>query len=153
MSVSSQYGYAVSEEGIRKGDILIRDIEELEKLGRVRIHTQRLILKEIITLKNAGLWKFPIAEDAVKLSGRKSTTSENPLKYGINLQDVTISGEIFRKVRRSLHQQMKEKMTLSHRLLGFHYSSSCRISRSALRVRKKKLSQFLWNTWRIQRIW
>ena len=45
-------GYVLFAEGIWKGDILVADIEELEKMDASEIHAGRLNAKEVLTPKN-----------------------------------------------------------------------------------------------------
>ena len=70
-------GHALHAGGIWKGDILVADIEELEKMDASEIHAKRLNAKEVLTPMNGGKIIFPIADGAVKLSGdqvlRRST--------------------------------------------------------------------------------
>ena len=52
-----------------KGDILVADIEELEKIEASEIHARRLIAKEVLTPVTGGKFIFTIEDGTVKLSG------------------------------------------------------------------------------------
>ena len=75
-------GYVLYAAGIWKGDILVADIEELEKLDASEILARRPNSKGVITPENGQF--FPITDGTVKLSGRDHGT-ENPLQFGTNL--------------------------------------------------------------------
>ena len=63
-------GYVFFAEGIWKGDIMVADIEELEKMDASEIHARRLNAKEVLTPpKNGEQFIFRIADGTVKLSG------------------------------------------------------------------------------------
>ena len=62
-------GHALHTGGIWKGDILVADIEELEKMDASEILARRLNAKEVLTPTNGEQIIFPIADGAVKLSG------------------------------------------------------------------------------------
>ena len=52
-----------------KGDILVADIEELERMDASEIHAGRLHAKEVMTPKNGENVIFPIADGKVRQSG------------------------------------------------------------------------------------
>ena len=54
---------------IWKGDILVADIEELEKMDASELHARRLNAKEVLTPMSGEKFIFPIADGTVKLSG------------------------------------------------------------------------------------
>ena len=62
-------GYALYAEGIRKGDVLVADIEELDTMDASAIYSQRLNAKEVIFPKQ-GEFIFPIKDGRIKLSRR-----------------------------------------------------------------------------------
>ena len=63
--------YALIAEGIWKGDILVADIEGLEKTDASEIHPRRIINpKEVLTPQRREDFTFPIADGTAKLSGR-----------------------------------------------------------------------------------
>ena len=65
-------GYALYAGGIWKGDILVVDIEELEKMDASEIPAERLNAKEVITPQNG--WSFCVHNRRkVKLSGGDQT--------------------------------------------------------------------------------
>ena len=56
------FGHALHAGGIWRGDILVADIEELEKMDASEIHARRLKAQEVITPKNGEHFIFPIAD-------------------------------------------------------------------------------------------
>ena len=71
-------GYLLIAGGIWKGDVLVADSEELEKLGASGIHASRLNAKEVITQKELTFFIFPIADGTAKKL-EDIMESENPL--------------------------------------------------------------------------
>ena len=61
-------GYALYAGGIWKGDIMVTDIEELEKMDTSEIHAGRLNAKEVLTPRKGDHFIFPVADGTVKLS-------------------------------------------------------------------------------------
>ena len=61
-------GYAVYAGGIRKDDVLIADLEELETMDASEIYSKRLNAKEVIFPKQ-GEFIFPIADGRIKTLG------------------------------------------------------------------------------------
>ena len=57
------FGYALYAGGIWKGDVLVADLEELEKMDASEIYSKRLNAKEVIFLKEKGEFIFPIADE------------------------------------------------------------------------------------------
>ena len=55
--------------GVWKGDVLVADIEELEKMDASEIHATKPKAKEVLTPMNGDNLKFPIADGTVKVSG------------------------------------------------------------------------------------
>ena len=62
-------GYVLFVRRIWKGDILVADIEELERMDASEIHAKRLNAKEVITPKKGEHVLFPVTDGKVKLSG------------------------------------------------------------------------------------
>ena len=56
--------------GIWKGDILIGDLEDVEKLDASEIHPRRINAKEVLTPQKREDFRFPIADGTAKLLGR-----------------------------------------------------------------------------------
>ena len=61
-------GYALYEERIWKGDVLVADLEELETMDASEIYSKRLHAKEVIFPKQ-GEFIFPIADGRIKTLG------------------------------------------------------------------------------------
>ena len=79
--------------GIWKGDILVADIEELERMDASEIHAGRLNAKEVITPQNGEHFTFPIADGKVRLSGgdqvlRTSTLTRDSPERGEEREDL-----------------------------------------------------------------
>ena len=55
-------GYVLYAGGIWKGDIMVADIEELEKMDASEIHARRLNANEVITHKIGEQCVFPVAD-------------------------------------------------------------------------------------------
>ena len=62
--------FALIAGGIWKGDILIVDIEELEKLDASEIYPRRLNAKEVLITHKDGDFVFPVADGSPKLFPR-----------------------------------------------------------------------------------
>ena len=62
-------GRALHAGGTWKGDILVADVEELEKMDASEIHAKRLNAKEVLTPMSGEKIIFPIADGTVKLPG------------------------------------------------------------------------------------
>ena len=62
-------GHALHAVGMWKGDILVFDIEELEKMDASEIHAKRLNAKEVLTSTSCEKFIFLIADGTVKLCG------------------------------------------------------------------------------------
>ena len=56
--------------GIWKGDILIADIEELEKMDASEIYSQRINAKEVLITQKGEEFIFPVADGTAKSSVR-----------------------------------------------------------------------------------
>ena len=79
--------------GIWKGDILVGDIEELERMDASENHARRLNAKEVITPQNGEHFIFPIADGKVRLSGgdqvlRTSTLTRDSPERGEEREDL-----------------------------------------------------------------
>ena len=79
-------GYALYAGGIWKGDIMVADIEELEKMDASEIYSKRLNAKEVIFLQKNGNFIFPVADGRTQFVGgyqelRTSTlTRDHPIR-------------------------------------------------------------------------
>ena len=56
--------------GIWKGDILVADLEDVEKLDASEIHPRRINAKEVLTPPRGDEFLFPAADGTAKLLGR-----------------------------------------------------------------------------------
>ena len=63
-------GFALIAGGIWKGDTLIADLEELEKMDTSEIYPRRVNAKEGLISQNGEEFIFPIAHGTATLSGR-----------------------------------------------------------------------------------
>ena len=62
-------GYALHAGRIWKGDIMVADIEALEKMDASEIHAKKLNAKEVLTPRSCENFQFPAADRTIKLSG------------------------------------------------------------------------------------
>ena len=62
-------GYALYAVRIWKGDVLVADLEELERMDASEIYSKRLNAKEVIFPKEKGEFIFPIADGRIKPPG------------------------------------------------------------------------------------
>ena len=62
-------GYELIAGEIWKGDILIADLEELEKLDASEIYPRRIKAKEVLVTQKDDEFIFPIADGTANLSG------------------------------------------------------------------------------------
>ena len=75
-------GCALHTVGIWKGDMLVADTQELEKMDASEIHTKRLNAKEVSTPMNGNNLKFPIADGTVNVS-----RGDQRLRTSTSIQD------------------------------------------------------------------
>ena len=71
-------GYALIAGRLGKGDILVADIEELEKMDESEIYPRRINAKEALTPHKGEQFIFSIPDGTAKLLGR-DIKSENSL--------------------------------------------------------------------------
>ena len=64
------FGYASIAGEIGKRDILVADIEELEKMDASEIYPRRINAKEVLISQKGDEIIFPVADGTAKLSGR-----------------------------------------------------------------------------------
>ena len=63
------FGYVLYAERIWKGDVLVADLEELDKMDASEIYSERFDAKEVIFPEGNGINIFPAADGRIKLSG------------------------------------------------------------------------------------
>ena len=63
-------GYALIAGGIWEGDILIADLEDMEKLDASEIYPRRINAKEVLMSEKGDEFIFPVADGTSNLSGR-----------------------------------------------------------------------------------
>ena len=61
--------YVSHAGGIGKGDIMVADIEEMEKMDASKIDGKRLNAKEVLTPQRSGNFIFPAAYGTQKIFG------------------------------------------------------------------------------------
>ena len=81
-------GYALYAGRIRKGDVLVADLEELEMMDASEIYSERLNAKEVIFPKENGKFIFPAADGRITLSGR-----DQELRTSTIIRERPIRGE------------------------------------------------------------
>ena len=77
-------GYVLIAERIWKGDIVVADIEEVEKVDASEIHARRLNAKEVLTPQRRELFTSR-RQKSKNVWMRSRKESENPLQGGNNL--------------------------------------------------------------------
>ena len=79
---------------IRKGDVLVADLEELENVHASEIHLRRINAKEVLTPHRRDEFISPISDDKVKLSGRDQEFREPTLRQHRLVWSEDLSGEL-----------------------------------------------------------
>ena len=97
-------GCALIAEGIRKGDFLIADLEELEKWDASEIYPRRINAKEVFISQKGEEFIFPVAGGKAKLSGSDDEFREATLRRE-QTKGAKISVEDFKANRESLNRQ------------------------------------------------
>ena len=77
-----------------KGDILIADMEVLEKLDASGIYPRRINAKEVLITQKGDEFKFPVADGSAKLSGRDFAFREPTLRWEQTVRSEDFSGEL-----------------------------------------------------------
>ena len=80
--------------GLWKGDIMIADIEELEKMGASEIYPRRINAKEILIRQKQDEFIFPFADGTANLSGRDCEFREPTLRRERTERSEDLSGEL-----------------------------------------------------------
>ena len=75
-------GYVLYAGGIWKGDIMVVDSEELEKMDASELHARRPNAKEVSTPMKGENFKFPIADGTVKNFWRRPGSENTHLNPG-----------------------------------------------------------------------
>ena len=86
-------GCALIAERIWKGDILVADFEELEKMDASEIYPRRLIAKDVLTTHKDGEFVFPVADGSATLSGRDYEFQEPTQRREHTVRREYLSGE------------------------------------------------------------
>ena len=71
-----------------KGDVLVADFEELEKMDASEIYAKRLSAKEVIFPKENGNFIFPVTDGRIKFIG-----GDQDLRTSTLIRDHPIRGE------------------------------------------------------------
>ena len=77
-----------TRRGIWKGDLMVADVEELEKMDASEIYAKRLNAKEVIFPKEDGKFIFPVADGRMKFVG-----GDQELRTSTLIRDHPIRGE------------------------------------------------------------
>ena len=91
-------GYELIAEGIWKGDVLtaddvlIADLEDLEKLDASNIYPLRINAKEVLIRQKDDEFIFPIADGTAKLSGRDNEFREPTPRREPTVRSEDLSG-------------------------------------------------------------
>ena len=93
------------------GDILVADIEELEKLDASETHPVRLNAQEDQISQKDGEFVFLVADGSAKLSGREYEFQEPTLRRESTVRRERVSVETLTAIGKSFDLK-KQKMTL-----------------------------------------
>ena len=94
-----------------KGDILIADLEELEKLDASEIYPRRINAKEVLIRQKDDEFIFPVADGTAKIVRKILRIPRTHSKTGTNRKERSFAVENFKANRESLNLQ-KQQMTL-----------------------------------------
>ena len=86
-------GCALIAEGIRKGDILIVDLEELETMNASEVHPRMINAKEVLITQKGEEVIFPEEDGAAELFGRDYEFREFTLRRKQTIRSEGLSGE------------------------------------------------------------
>ena len=81
-------GYVLFAGRIRKGDIMVADIEELEQMDASELYARRLNAEEVSTPMKGENFIFPVADGTVKISG-----GDQDLRTSTLIRDSPDTGE------------------------------------------------------------
>ena len=87
-------GYELIAGRIWKGDILIADLEDLEKLDASNIYPRRINAKEVLIRQKDDKFIFPLADGTAKLSGRDYEFPESTLRREPTVRREDLSREL-----------------------------------------------------------
>ena len=73
--------------GIGKEDILVADVEELEILDALEIHSRRLDAKEVPMPNSGDNFKFCVADGTVELAGRDQNSRRSISSQDLSARD------------------------------------------------------------------
>ena len=88
------FGYELIAGRIWKGDVLIADTEDLEKLDASEIYPRRINAKEVLMTQTGDEFIFPEADDTAKLSGRDCEFREPAVRREPTVRSEDFSGEL-----------------------------------------------------------
>ena len=80
--------------GIWKGDILIADLEDLEKLDESEIDPRRINAKQVLISQKGDEFIFPVADGTAKFSGRDYEFREPTLRREQTVRSEDFSGDL-----------------------------------------------------------
>ena len=96
---------------IWKGDILIADLEDLEKLDASDVYPRRLNAKDVLISQEGDEFIFPAADGTAKMSGRDHELREPTLRREQSERSEDFSGELQGELGRVSTDRIK-RMTL-----------------------------------------
>ena len=80
-------------ETIWEGDVLIADLEELEKLDASEIYPRRINAKEVLISQKGDEFRFPFADGTAQLLGRDHEVRESILRQYDSVGSEDLRGE------------------------------------------------------------
>ena len=110
-------------------NVLVAEIEELEKLDASETYPRRLNAKEVLITQKDGEFVFSVADGSAKLSGRKYEFPEPTLRLESTVKREKISADNPMAIGKSLdlnNKKMTQKIGNNFALFKryFHLSSS-----------------------------
>ena len=87
-------GYELIASGIWKGDILIADLEDLEKMDPSEIYPRRIKAQEVLMTHKGDEFIFPVADGTAKWSGRDHEFREPTRRREQPVGSADLSGEL-----------------------------------------------------------
>ena len=103
-------GYELIVGGIWKGDILIADLEDLQKLDASDFYLRRINAKQVLIRQKVVEFMFPFVDGAPKLSGRDNKFREPAPRQESTVRSEDLSGEVQGESERL--DQQNQQMTL-----------------------------------------
>ena len=123
-----------------KGDILVADMEDLEKFNASDIYPRRINAKEILIRQKDDEFIFPFADGTAKLSGRDHEFVESTQRRMPTVRIGHFSWELEGELGESQPTETTDDAEIFGRPRWLHLSSSQRTSGSTPRAERRNIS-------------